>query len=353
MSDDPICLVSAADDNYAMPLAATVRSAIDTLPRGARLAVYILDGGISEPNREKVLASWKDPRVSVTWLKPEIGSISDLPTCGYLTLTTYLRLFIAELLPKHVKHAIYLDSDVIVLRSLQELWSQRDDSAPCCAVPDYLTPYLNTRQQLGRPTMCDDPPTNALPVTNYRELGLPGERLYFNAGVLVINLEHWRKNSFLTAALRCLREHHDQVRWGDQYALNVLLSGQWRPLDPRWNQLGTIYSCRTPAEFPLDNFEQAKNQPWIVHYCWLNKPWAENSNHPLARHFFRALDRTAWKGWRPAQPPLPAQPPAKPTIAGKYYQKYKKKLNKWYAKKISPALRAIHDAVRGKRQDAA
>ncbi|MDX1948592.1 MAG: glycosyltransferase family 8 protein [Pirellulaceae bacterium] len=337
MNADEICLVSAADDNYAMPLAATIRSAIDSLPRRCRLRLFILDGGMTPASQEKVRASWRDPRVQVNWLRPDLDAISDLPTCGYLALTTYLRLFIAELLPTDVSHAIYLDSDVIIRRNLQLLWRERSDGFALRAVPDYLTPFLNTRESLGRPTMCDSPPTNSLPVVNYRELGLPGHRPYFNAGVLVINLDHWRRTSFLHSALRCLRDHRDQVRWGDQYALNVLLSGQWQPLDPRWNQLGTIYDCASPHEFALDNHRQALNDPWIIHYCWRNKPWAENSNHPLAKHFFRALDRTAWRGWRVLRPQRVRQP----TILDPYVQKYQRKLSRFYTKRVSPLMQAI------------
>ena len=44
---DPISVVSAADDNYALPLAVTIRSLIDRLPTTQPLHVHILDGGLS------------------------------------------------------------------------------------------------------------------------------------------------------------------------------------------------------------------------------------------------------------------------------------------------------------------
>jgi len=282
VAGEPINLVIAADDKYSMPLATTVRSVIDTLKNNARLDVYVLDGGISDRNKHRIIRSWPSRQLNVHWLSPDREPIRDLQTCGYLSLTAYLRLFIGELLPSSVRKAIYLDSDVIVRRDLSEMWSTPCDDVPCCAVPDLLTPYLNTREAIGRSTLCDRQSHFTLPIKNYRELGLPGNAAYFNSGVLLINVDHWRRNSFLQSALRCLREHHDYVHLGDQYALNILFSGQWRHLDLRWNQIGTVYDCVEPSDFPFDQslLQPVIDSPWIVHYCWRDKPWLASCNHP-------------------------------------------------------------------------
>lgn len=49
-----IVLVCAADNNYAMPLAVTVRSAVANLKSDRKLHLFVLDGGISEANKEKI-----------------------------------------------------------------------------------------------------------------------------------------------------------------------------------------------------------------------------------------------------------------------------------------------------------
>ena len=40
-----------------------------------------------------------------------------------LSISTYFRLFIGDILPKHVKKIIYLDGDIIVCDNLRELWN--------------------------------------------------------------------------------------------------------------------------------------------------------------------------------------------------------------------------------------
>src|SRR5207302_5181162 len=57
-SAEPISIVSAADDNYAMPLAVTIRSVIDSLPKHQPLAVNILDGGLTDESKRRLARSW-------------------------------------------------------------------------------------------------------------------------------------------------------------------------------------------------------------------------------------------------------------------------------------------------------
>jgi len=56
-ADHEITLVSASDDSYAMPLAVTIRSALDHLASGRRLRLYVVDGGLSEANKARLLKS--------------------------------------------------------------------------------------------------------------------------------------------------------------------------------------------------------------------------------------------------------------------------------------------------------
>src|SRR5262245_24289028 len=72
---EPISIVSAADDNYAMPLAVTVRSAIDCLAPGQPLNVYILNGGLTAASQRRLEASWRAPNVAIAWLEPPVEQI--------------------------------------------------------------------------------------------------------------------------------------------------------------------------------------------------------------------------------------------------------------------------------------
>jgi lipopolysaccharide biosynthesis glycosyltransferase len=344
-SREPITVVSAADDNYAMPLAVTIRSAIDRLRPGQPLHVRILDGGLTVESKERLLRSWQATNVDIRWLEPPIAKIADLKTENHLNLVTYLRLFMPSLLPASLDRVIFLDADLLVQKDLAELWRTELGDAPVAAVNDYFTPYLNTREAIGRPSICDRHPDKCHPVPNYRELGLKGTAGYFNAGVMVVNLAKWREMDVLHRAMGLVREHYEHVRYCDQYALNVMFSEKWKPLDPRWNQNSNLWAWggKDDGAFDAQLFRQLRGDPWIVHFTWIRKPWHYGCTHPSRRKFFKAVDRTDWRGWRP-----PAPPRTLVERVGDAYQQYRA----WYRQTISPVARSIKVAVGLKKRAA-
>jgi lipopolysaccharide biosynthesis glycosyltransferase len=345
---DPIVIVSAADDNYALPLGVTIRSVIDRLPPDRQLSVNILNGGLSPRSKQRLSTSWKDPRVTIAWHEPPIDRIADLKTEGHLNYVTYLRLFMPSILPETLQRVIFLDADLLICRDISELWDMELEDAPVAAVPDYYTPHLNTRETIGRPSFCDRFPDKSLPIKNYRELGLKGSAGYFNAGVMVINLKKWRQMDVLHQALRLLRQHHEHVLYCDQYALNVLFSEKWKPLDVRWNQNLGIWCWLDSDELALDSAQaaMARSQPYIVHFTWIHKPWHHGCTHPATRQFFRVVDRTDWRGWRPLPPARPPRP-LKERVGGAY-----KQYRTWYRQNISPSVRSLKVALGLKKRAA-
>jgi lipopolysaccharide biosynthesis glycosyltransferase len=343
---DRLVVVSAADDAYAMPLAVTIRSAIDRLTPGQPLSLYVFDGGLSENSKRRLLASWSAANVAVHWLQPPGELVYQLKTEHHLNHVTYLRLFMPAMLPADVDRVIFLDADLLVQKNLAELWTTPLGDAPVAAVNDYFTPFLDTRAAIGRPSICDRYPDARLPVPNYRELGLKGTAPYFNAGVMLVNLAQWREMDVLTRAVELVRENWEHVRYCDQYALNILFSEQWKALDPRWNQNSSLWVWSGAEDGALDPklFRTLRRDPWIVHFTWTRKPWHYDSVHPATRAFFRVVDRTDWRGWRPAGPP-------NQTLldrASRRYQHYRA----WYRRTVSPVARSLKVAVGLKKRAA-
>ena len=94
--------------------------------------------------------------------------------------------------------------------------------------------------------------------------GMPRVSEYFNAGVLLINLDAWRRERISKKALEYLT-HNPLSPLSDQDALNVACDGLWKKLDPRWNFQGH-YEKRI-----LDM--NAEERPWIAHFVGRRKPW--------------------------------------------------------------------------------
>jgi lipopolysaccharide biosynthesis glycosyltransferase len=299
-----ITVVSATDDSYAMPLAVTVRSVLDHLAADRRLRLYVLDGGLSDASKARLLKSWNDPRITIEWVHADMALVGDLFISEQVNVVTYLRLLMARLLPKQVTRAIYIDADMLVRRDLGQLWDEEQGPHAVLAVQDIAAPCIDASITLPRFDEVAKHLCALTPIVNYRELGLPSNAPYFNGGLLVVNVEQWRRESYAEKMLDCLRAHREHILWWDQYALNIVLAGRWRMLDPRWNQNAHIYAFPSWRNSPLDreSFHLVRSTPWIVHFCSPSKPWQCFCHHPYTRQFYRCLDRTDWRGWRPERP---------------------------------------------------
>jgi lipopolysaccharide biosynthesis glycosyltransferase len=218
-----------------------------------------------------------------------------------VNLVSYYRILIPRLLPADVERVVYLDCDLVICADLVKLWKQRLAGHRCLAVQDCSAPYMDSAVALPNYAKCAAFVGCRQPVPNFRELGLPAEVPYFNAGVLLIDLRAWREADVSAQLLSCLEKNRQHVRWWDQYAMNVVLAGHWGRLDARWNQGSHIYKYPSWQLSPFDqlSYEQQTLEPYIVHYTTAQKPWRASCRHILRERFYDYLDRTDWAGWRP------------------------------------------------------
>lgn len=280
----PIQIVLAADDNYAMPLAVAMCSAVANVAAGSRIAFSVVHNGISDENRARIarsVGSVARAEFTINWLDAPLAVFSDLKiTHPWISSLTFVRLLVPNLLPPDVEKAIYLDCDVAVLDDIGALWDLDISNWALMAAQD-LIGWVN------------DPSAG---IANYRELGIPGNRKYFNAGVLLLNLRKWRAENIPERLLKYLRDYKDVIRASDQEALNAVLGASWCELDYRWNwqiiariyRIGTHKMGWTPSE----------TRRSIIHFHSSEKPWLPGCDYEEKRYFFEYLDRTEWAGWR-------------------------------------------------------
>ena len=292
----------AADEAFCMPLAVTICSMLQNLSPDSRVAIYVLDNGISASSQQRLRGSWNDPRATVHWHPVQDAQLAEIPTEGRLNNTTYVRMLLGRLLPESVKRVIFLDSDLLVLGDITALWRLPFEGAECLAVQDISTPFMDG--ETAFPDHCDgkNPSPQICPIPNYRDLGFSAKDPYFNAGVLSIALAAWRNRDVASLMLSCLERNRSHILYWDQYVLNAELHGRWRPIPLEWN-VGTrffpsppywVTSMLAPAELAA-----VKKHPKIIHFTTSDKPWLPYNRHPFRRQFFKVLDHTAWQGWRP------------------------------------------------------
>ncbi len=284
-SVDPISVVLAADDGYALPLTVAARSVIDSLDPRSELCVYVLDMGIEAQNRQEVERSLRGDKSEVVWIDSLQSQVRDLPNTWHaITRAGYARIFIPTVVPDDVHRAIYLDCDVIAIRSVHELASSEMNGAAAMGVPDLQSPFVCSPAAVPR----------------WFEAGRSASELNFNSGVMLMDLDAWRERD-LTSKLLTYLTDGSHYFGQDQEAINATLAGQIGELDPRWNQQSELFQLEYEVTLPYSREELAdlKADPWIIHYSNLGKPWQFGCQHPMLDRWFASLDRTTFAGWRP------------------------------------------------------
>ncbi|CAG7720869.1 unnamed protein product [Allacma fusca] len=111
-----------------------------------------------------------------------------------------LRLFLADLLPQH-DSVIYLDTDIIFLRNIQDLWDEFNKFRSSMALAA-MAPCLNHYQ------------SSANHVPFYGKTGL-------NAGVMLMNLTRIRSSGWTGKILEVTSEFKSKITLADQDILNI------------------------------------------------------------------------------------------------------------------------------------
>ena len=65
----------------------------------------------------------------------------------------------------------------------------------------------------------------------WAKAGLPPATLFFNSGVMLIDIDTWRADEIARKVLAV----SETVPTNDQALLNMVLWDRWMPLDTRWN----------------------------------------------------------------------------------------------------------------------
>lgn len=233
----------ACDDNFVKFTMISMKSMMENASKDYEYVIHILYSDISDEMKQEVLNMKTDNfEVQFDDVTDYMKSINDkLPIRDYYTKTTYYRLFIAEMFKDYDK-AIYIDSDTIVLGDISKLYSYELGDNYVGAANEQVMIQIDTYGEYVE-----------------KVLGI-NRHEFFNAGLLVINCEQFRKQNVLGQFVRLLKVYNFVVTQDEDY-LNLICSGHVLWIDQQWN-----------TEV-IGNIAYDESQFKIIHYIMISKPW--------------------------------------------------------------------------------
>lgn len=271
---------------YSPFCAATVKSIINTASDKRNYDVVILHTELPEKTRNlflKMIRGKKNFSIRFCDVKRALHKFT-LPVREHFSVETYYRLAINAFLPDY-KKALYLDSDLIVLKDVFELYSTNVENYAFAGVVDVCLSGINNGYDKEKPIYYEE---HAF-IKKKNLLNM------INAGVLVINLEFIKER--YTAAKLFEYAEESNFELCDQDVINSLFQDDILLLDSRWN-VANYESDTLPAwcvRFAPRNivkeYKNAVENPYILHFSSTIKPW----NEPGYKHadvFWETLRET-------------------------------------------------------------
>ena len=255
LNSETIYILCATDDNYA-PYCGIMLTSLFVNNKDCQFVVYVfVDGSLTEENveRYKRLGTKYGNDIKLKFVDESLVKRFPLNKRVAITLPTYYRLLAADLLPDMIHRVIYLDCDALVVGDIKPLWNVNIDGIALAGVMDCAL-YFDS--------LCN-------------RLGYSVEYSYFNAGVLVLNLDYWRENCLTKKVVKFIFDNYSHLRWMDQDALNGTLYNVKLLLPARYNYSTRFFLKKFWENYSLERqkyYLEESGNIVIIHYQG-NKPW--------------------------------------------------------------------------------
>jgi lipopolysaccharide biosynthesis glycosyltransferase len=250
-SDDIIHIAMASDNKYSRYLVTAVASII--LSSNDIFYIYIIDDGISTDYKDyihRLSLKYKNFIYKFICLdKVERDEISRFACRGWAP-SVYYRAKLPNIL-RNIDKILYLDTDIICLTSIRELYEtnlEEKGIGACIDTIDYMKSEFHHLKQIGFNTDIN----------------------YINSGVLLMNLEKMRNMNFESLFVSTCHKFSTCNMFADQDIFNVIFQYDKLLLPQKWNFQAPMY------RFPYNKIN-FKIDPAIIHYTTSNKPWLKDS----------------------------------------------------------------------------
>ena len=251
-------ILVSLDSNYINALEVMLTSLL-VENQEEKFDVYVLNSSISFEEFKEIKYSLDANRCRIIDVKVDEDQFKDAPISDRYPKEMYYRILAAKLLPESVDRILYLDPDLVIINSIDELYNMNLGDK-----------YFAGATHIGK----------QLNIINEMRLSMPAESEYINSGVLLMNIKLLRKEQDEKEVFDYIKENSLKLFLPDQDVINALYGDKIVIIDAEKYNMGEVYYKKIKylpggSEEKID-MKWVVNNTCIIHYCGRNKPWKED-----------------------------------------------------------------------------
>lgn len=287
MNDIVFCI----NDNWVMQATVLIKSIL-YFNRNSKFTFHILTTNVTDLSKKKIyesISEYSNFKIEFYYIDDSIFSKLPIRKNDHVTIETYFRFLIPSILNNSIKTALYLDCDILCTGNIDNLFKTD------------LTNY----------SVAMSPDTRYNDITQFNRLNYPENFGYYCAGVLLFNLDYWRKNRIADQCIEYLNTNGNICLWHDQDAINKVCHKTIKKLDIKYDLLiGFIivydYLNNNYTKYNENYLHISKTywseivkaieNPIFIHFGGKLKPWhISNVKQPFSLLWREFYKTTFWK----------------------------------------------------------
>jgi UDP-glucose:(glucosyl) LPS alpha1,3-glucosyltransferase len=254
-------IVFSSDFKYSKYIGISILSILENnIHEKYNFHIFVNEIDILDLNRIRSLP-YKNINIFFYWLDDSI--VEGLQTTQHFSKGMYYRLLIPYILHRKVDTFLYLDTDVICVGSISEIFSTNLSKKVVAAVPDTIEEYHLYRLY---------------------ELGFKKESIYFNSGVMYINTSEWVNNKITEKFLSLIGM--SSYVYPDQDVLNLILNNSSVVF------LSEKFNYQKWLKLSREDFYEECKLVSLVHFIGPHKPWSISGYNRIYNYY---KSRSFWK----------------------------------------------------------
>lgn len=280
-------IVHHSSDSFVPTLSVSMCSIMENNKHMDEITFFLIEHGITEENKNRIKDMVERYNRNVVFIPiPNMQKEYQLKIAHVKNrwiLDSYIRLFLGTLLPKDIRKVLYLDCDVICDGALDELWAVDLGDNIIAGVADCLSePY-------------------------YDFFHLSKNARYCNSGVMLIDLDKWRRNSIENKVREYVNKRQGYVFFMEQSVMNIVLDGRIKVMHPKFNTYtllpvfgyDNLHRLRRCQRFyTREEIKEAIESPHLIHltnsFYVKYRAWICGNDHPYRDKYNKYRKLTPW-----------------------------------------------------------